>query len=120
MRKKILLVSRHAPYGTQIAREAIDATLAVAVYDQDLSLLFMDDGVFQLLSSQNGNTIAQKNIVATLGALPLYDVEKIYVHRESLHQRGLAIADLAIENLILLDDANTTQLFSEQAHILSF
>ncbi len=50
--KKLLFISRHAPYGSSLARDALDAVLASSAYDQQLSLLFMDDGVFQLLKNQ--------------------------------------------------------------------
>jgi tRNA 2-thiouridine synthesizing protein C len=60
MSKKILLVSRHAPYGNSTARESIDIALAAAAYDQDIGILFMDDGVFQLLKNQQSQHVDQK------------------------------------------------------------
>src|SRR5690554_7301836 len=77
MQKRILLISRHAPYGSSIAREALDAVLASAAYDQQISLLFMDDGVFQLLAEQDPGSIGQKSFASMLSALPLYDVTNI-------------------------------------------
>lgn len=120
MRKKILLISRHAPYGSSIAREALDAALASAIYDQDLSLLFMDDGVFQLLKEQQAHEIDQKSFASMLSALPLYDIEKIYIQRESLVQRKIEINELIIENAIVLDNAQISTLLNSQEHILSF
>lgn len=120
MGKKILFVSRHAPYGSSIAREALDAVLAAAVYDQDLSLLFMDDGVFQLLKGQEAAQIAQKSLSSSLPALPLYGVEKIYVHCESLEMRAITPADLVLDCIQLLSNQEVTLLFHEQDQILSF
>lgn len=120
MNKKILLISRHAPYGSNTAREAIDAALAASIYDQDLSILFMDDGVFQLLREQNAQGISQKNIAAILSSLPLYGVENIYVHQESLTQRCITHNELALEDLKLLSSIEITALLSQQEHILSF
>ena len=121
MRKKILVVSRHAPYGTSIARDAIDAVLASAAYDQDLSLLFMDDGVFQLISNQNPADIEQKNIGSMLKALPLYGVDNIFVHRESLIARGIAEDELLIPNLKILGGGSAVhKLIVRQDQLLSF
>jgi tRNA 2-thiouridine synthesizing protein C len=120
MRKKILLVSRHAPYGTTTAREALDSALAAAVYDQDISLLFIDDGVFQLLKSQSGREIAQKSLDAIISALPYYDIENIYIHTESLAQRHIVAEDIVVANVILLDNTAAAKLFEQQDHILSF
>lgn len=120
MGKKILFISRHAPYGSSVAREALDALLAAAVYDQDLSLLFMDDGVFQLLSKQDARGIEQKDFAATLPALPLYDVEKIYVHWESLQQRGIKTTELVLDSVQIIDSNAVSGLLAQQDQLLSF
>ena len=118
--KKILVVSRQAPYGTGVAREALDAALAAAIYEQDLSLLFMDDGVFQLLKGQDSGDISQKRISANLQALPLYGVEKIFVHSESLEMRKITTDELVLDDLQLLSSSEIGQLMSEHDQILSF
>lgn len=120
MKKKILLISRHAPYGQSIGKEAIDVALAAAVYDQNLSILFMDDGVFQLLKDQNAENIAQKNFASMLSALPFYDIENIYVHFESLEQRNIKPDELVIEDLQILNSLQVNLLMSQQEHILGF
>jgi tRNA 2-thiouridine synthesizing protein C len=120
MNKKLLFVSRHAPYGSSIAKEALDAVLAASVYEQTLSLLFMNDGVFQLLKEQDGAQIEQKSFSAMLPVLSLYDVERIYVHQESLLARNLQLDELAIEHITMLTNDQVGELFSQQDQILSF
>lgn len=120
MGKKLLFISRHAPYGSSIAKEALDAALAAAVYDQDLSLLFMDDGVFQLLQHQDPQSIAQKSFAAMLPVLPLYGIENIYVHQESLMLRGIPIDELVLEQVQLIDNCAIGKLMAEQDQLLSF
>src|SRR5690625_1703232 len=48
----------------------------------------MDDGVFQLLKNQDPQKLQQKSLSANLSALPLYEVENLFVHSESLTMRG--------------------------------
>lgn len=120
MGKKILFISRHAPYGSSIAREALDAVLAAAVYEQELSLLFMDDGVFQLLKNQEASAIAQKSLSASLPVLPMYGVERIYVHCESLAIRAISATELVLDEIELLNNQEISQLLQEQEQILSF
>lgn len=120
MKKKILLISRHAPYGKSTAREAIDIALAASVYDQDISVLFMDDGVFQLLANQHAQSIDQKNIASILTALPLYDIENIFVHQESLDARALTSTELILEDLQILNNEAVGSLLNQQDQILSF
>lgn len=118
--KKLMVISRQAPYGNQRAREALDVALVAATYDQDVSLLFMDDGVFQLLKQQQPDAIAQKNLAANLSALPLYGVDKIYVHCESLTQRGIAQGDLILDEIQRVDSQVLKYLLKEQDQLLSF
>ena len=120
MNKKILLISRQAPYGKSTAREAIDIALAASVYDQDIGILFMDDGVFQLLKNQQSQQIEQKNIASILPALALYGIENMYVHKESLDDRTLAINELILDDLQLLNNKDVGNLLSQQDQLLSF
>ena len=46
--KKFMFVNRKAPYGTIYALESLEVVLITAAFDQDVSLVFLDDGVYQL------------------------------------------------------------------------
>jgi tRNA 2-thiouridine synthesizing protein C len=92
--KKFLYVNRKAPYGTIYAHEALEVVLIGAAFDQDVSLAFLDDGVFQLVKNQNTNGIGVKNFSPTFRALGDYDVTKFFVEQESLDERGLTADDL--------------------------
>ncbi len=92
--KKFLYVNRKAPYGTIYALESLEVVLIGAAFEQDVSLVFMDDGVYQLTKNQNTEGIGMKNFSPTYNALGDYDVNKIYVDKESLEERGLSLDDL--------------------------
>jgi tRNA 2-thiouridine synthesizing protein C len=92
--KKFLYVNRKAPYGTIYALESLEVVLIGAAFEQDVALAFLDDGVFQLTSGQNTDGIGVKNFSPTFRALGDYDVNKLYVERESLEERGLSEDDL--------------------------
>nr|VFJ62438.1 MAG: tRNA 2-thiouridine synthesizing protein C [Candidatus Kentron sp. FW] len=92
--KKFLYVNRRAPYGSIYALESLEVVLIGAAFEQDVSLLFLDDGVYQLKKDQNTDGLDMKNFSPTYNALGDYDVNKIYVEQESLEERGLAIDDL--------------------------
>jgi tRNA 2-thiouridine synthesizing protein C len=92
--KKFLYVNRKAPYGTIYALESLEVVLIGAAFDQDVSLAFLDDGVFQLVKDQNTKEIGVKNFSPTFRALGDYDVTKLFVEKESLDERGLTEADL--------------------------
>lgn len=120
IQKKILFISRHAPYGTSLAKEALDAILAASAYDQNLSLLFMDDGVFQLLSAQDSRDLEQKNFAAMLSALSFYGINNIFVHLESLQTRQIMRNELALDCAQIINNTAAYNLLAQQDQLLSF
>jgi tRNA 2-thiouridine synthesizing protein C len=92
--KKFMYVNRKAPYGTIYAWESLEVVLIGAAFEQDVSMAFIDDGVYQLVKGQNTKELGIKNFSPTYTALGDYDVKKIYVEKESLEERGLTIDDL--------------------------
>jgi tRNA 2-thiouridine synthesizing protein C len=87
--KKFLYVNRKAPHGSIYALESLEVVLVGAAFDQDVSLAFIDDGVYQLMLNQDTSGIGVKNFSVAYKALGDYDVKKIYVEKESLELRGL-------------------------------
>lgn len=94
--KRFMYVNRRAPYGTIYALECLEVVLIAAAFDQDVSVVFLEDGVCQLKKDQDTTGIGMKNFSKTYRALDDYDVEKIYVEKESLEARGLSTDDLVI------------------------
>ena len=92
--KKFLYVNRKAPYGTIYAWESLEVVLIGAAFDQDVSLAFIGDGVYQIAKGQNTTDLGIKNFSPTYSALGDYDINKIYVEKESLEARGLTVDDL--------------------------
>ncbi|OOZ00203.1 sulfurtransferase complex subunit TusC [Solemya velum gill symbiont] len=92
--KKFMYVNRRAPYGTIYAWESLEVVLIGAAFEQDVSLAFIDDGVYQLVKGQDTAGVGMKNFSPTYAALGGYEVTKIYVEKESLEERGLTLDDL--------------------------
>jgi len=90
----VLVICRRAPYASSAARDAIDLTLACALFDLPVSLLLLDDAVLQLLPHQKSGSIRQKSPNAMLEALPMYDIEQIYTSTQSLALHGLEASSL--------------------------
>lgn len=92
--KNFLYLNRKAPYGTIYAWESLEVVLIGAAFDQDVSLAFVEDGVFQLTKGQDTAAVGMKNFSPTYAALGDYEVKKIFVEKESLEERGLSLDDL--------------------------
>tara|TARA_B100000949_G_scaffold192760_1_gene176808 strand:- start:70 stop:453 length:384 start_codon:yes stop_codon:yes gene_type:complete len=117
--KKFLYINRRAPHGTIYAHEALETVLIGAAFEQDVTLVFLDDGVFQLKKNQDTSEIGTKNFSKTYAALEMYDVEKLYVEKKSLEQRGLTQDDLSVDVKIVSSD-EIKKLISESEVILNF
>ena len=117
--KKFMFVNRTAPYGTVYALESLEVVLITAAFDQDVSVAFVEDGVWQLKKGQQTKGIETKNFSPTYRALEGYDVEKLYVERESLEARGLKEEDLIVD-VEVLPAAELGALMATQDVVLSF
>ena len=94
--KKIMHVMRRPPHGSIYSYEGLEMILIMASYDQDITLVFIDDGVYALKKGQDTDGIGIKGFAKTFLALDGYDVEKLYVERQSLEERGLKEEDLVV------------------------
>ena len=93
--------------------------LVGAAFDQDVSVAFIDDGVFEIQKGQDTGEIGMKNFSPTYRALEMYDVEKLYVSKESLDERGLSEDDLVVD-VEVLPDSQIADLMDEQDVIFTF
>ena len=92
--KTLAIVFTQAPHGNASGREALDLALLSASYDIPTELYFVGDGVYQLLANQQPQSIDSRDYISTFKALPMYDVEQIWVSEPDLTARGLHTDDL--------------------------
>lgn len=117
--KKFMFVNRKAPYGTIYALESLEVVLIGAAFEQDVTLVFMDDGVYQLKKGHQTKGIEVKNFQPTYRALEDYDVNKLYVEQESLEARGLNADDLVVP-VEVMSKAAIGKLMETQDVVLTF
>ena len=131
--KKFMYINRKAPYGTVYAWESLEVVLIGAAFDQQVSLAFVDDGVYQLMKGQDTTEVGIKNFSPTYAALGDYDVNKIYIEKESLEARGLTLDDLQHlvwedededwaekDSIRVVTSAELAEIFEQQDITLSF
>jgi len=90
--RNLLFVISHPPQRGALARELLDAVLVAGVFEQRVTLLFVGDGVYQLLDNRRRDD----NIARNFRALPSYDIDAVYVDRAALNERGLSAAQLVL------------------------
>jgi tRNA 2-thiouridine synthesizing protein C len=117
--KRFMYINRRAPYGTIYALESLEVVLIGAAFEQDVSMAFIDDGVYEIKKGQDTKGVEMKNFSPTYRALEMYDVEKLYVERESMEARGLTEDDFVVP-VQVLSSKELADLMEEQDVILSF
>lgn len=117
--QKLLYIFDASPYSTAKGVEALDALMIGATFEQDISVLFVFNGVFQLKSGQDLVGLKIKQYTRAFNALIDFEVSKVYVHDQSLIARGLTGDSLMID----CDVINSTQvaaLVAEQHRVFTF
>ena len=117
--KRFMFVNRKAPYGTIYALEGLEVVLVSAAFDQDVSMVFIDDGVYELVKGQATKAIDVKNFSPAYRALEGYDIEKLYVDEVSLQARGLTRENLIVP-VEVLNTAQMADLMTQQDVVISF
>lgn len=131
--KKFLYLNRRAPYGTIYAWESLEVVLIGAAFDQEVSLMFVDDGVFQLVKGGDTSELDMKNFTPTYRTLGDYGVRHMYVDKASLEARGLTQEDLIevawedweteeeVDNIVeIVDSEQATAVLKESDVVFSF
>ena len=116
---KPLFIQHHAPYVGYGALETLDALLVAAAFGQNPSVLFQGEGVWQLITPQQSQAIGRTSIVAQLAALPLYDVEDIYVDEASFILRGIDSSQLALAVTVITAE-NMAEFINQHAPLIRF
>ena len=117
--KTLGIVNLSSPMANNQGRESLDLALVAATFEQEVLLLFAEDGVFQLLKDTHPEHAGMKNFTPTLKALEFYDIEKIYVCKASLEARHIQPDLLAIE-VELVDRESLPHLMQQAHHWIRF
>ncbi|MEE8321548.1 MAG: sulfurtransferase complex subunit TusC [Gammaproteobacteria bacterium] len=118
-RKRFMIINHRPPHGTLHAWEALDLTLTAAAFEQEVSVVFMDDGVYQLIAGQDTRQIDIKDFSPAFRAFGDFDIHGVYVEAAAMTRRGLTTGDLLVDANLVDTDA-LSKLMSEQDIILHF
>jgi tRNA 2-thiouridine synthesizing protein C len=117
--KKVMFLMRKAPHGSIYSLAGLEAMLIMGAYEQDVSVVFVDDGVYAIKKDQETSEAGVREFSRTFRALQDHDVEKIYIDGQSMQSRGLSLDDLIIKPEVLEESA-IAKLMEEQDVILPF
>ena len=114
-----LIVLRSTPYGNTNAKDALDVVLTLAAFEQQPALLYQGLGVQQLLLDASMQS-PFKHVGKILGALPMYDVEQVYVDLASMEEYGILPQQLASLPVAchLLTSHQVSDLMHSHQHVM--
>ncbi len=128
--KKVMIVVRRAPHGTIYVHEALEVMLIVAAYNMEVSVVFIDDGVYALKKGQDTSGLGTKAFMSAFRTLVDWEVENVYVDKSALEARSMDISQLTeigvdddTDELVMpkaLDAREIHDLMQQQDSILSF
>lgn len=117
--KKYLLIFQTAPYHGTTAMEGLEMALGIAAFNQQVSILFTDNGILQLLPQQSAEVIAFKDFTKAYKGLDLFDIKDVYLDAESLKLYNLE-ADKLLLNHTIVDTQQINALINQHQIVLTF
>lgn len=119
MGNQVAILMRKAPYGTVYTAEGLRTLMGIGVFEMDISVLYVDDGVYALLKGQDPQALDMKPLGDAFPSLADFGVTKFYVHDASLAERGLTRADLVLDAEIV-DGARIAEIMSVCGKVVPF
>lgn len=119
MGNTVTVLMRKAPYGSVYAAEGFRSIMGIGVFEMDVSVLFVDDGVYALVKGQNPAGLDMKPLGDGFPMLADFDVNRFYVHDQSLSERGLTPDNLVMD-VEIVDDAGAARVLESSGIVLPF
>ena len=113
---KLMFIFKNGPHGDIQAYEGLEFVLITAAYEQDVTLAFVGDGVLALKKDQDTAELGIKGFMKTWRTLEDYDVEKLYVDKQSMDERGLTPDDLIVP--VEVKDAAEIKAVMNEQHVI--
>ncbi len=119
MGNTVAVLMRKAPYGSVYTAEGFRSMMGIGVFEMDISVLFVDDGVYALVKSQNPAALDMKPLGEGFPTLKDFGVTRFFVHAPSLAERALGPQDLVMD-VELVDDAGAARVLEAAGLVLPF
>ncbi len=119
MGNQVAILMRKAPYGTVYTAEGLRTLMGIGVFEMDISVLCVDDGVYALVKGQNPQALDMKPLGDAFPTLGDFGVNKFFVHDASLAERGLTRDDLVVDAAVV-DGAKIAEIMANCGKVVPF
>ncbi|MCH2190974.1 MAG: sulfurtransferase complex subunit TusC [Gammaproteobacteria bacterium] len=118
-KKKLLYVFDSGPYSSSSGSETLEAVLVGTNFEQDISLLFINNGLFQIKQNQDTDASLMRPFYKTFNALEDFEISKVYACDLSMSARGIATEDLMIP-VAVISSSQVCELLADQDRVFTF
>jgi tRNA 2-thiouridine synthesizing protein C len=116
---KVAVLMRKPPYGSVYTAEGFRTIMGIAVFEMDIAVLFVDDGVYALVKNQDPAKLDMKPLGDGFPMLSDFGVTQFYVHDQSLAERGLTLGDLVVP-VQVVDSLQIAAILQDCGKVLPF
>lgn len=113
--KSVLIIIDKAPYGYEDAFSGFFVEIACLNRELDSDVILIEDGVYAALDNQNSDDIKFPG-VGELTYL-IFPEGNIFVHKDSLKERGIDESDL-METVDIIDDEEMYGLIKSKENLI--
>ena len=92
--KSVLIRMSKSPLNGLVSGEQLETAMVAATFEQEVSILFIGDGIFNLLPTKEIKEVKGYNIEKMLLALPTFEVNDLFICERSLEQRKIGVSKL--------------------------
>lgn len=107
---RMLIIQQQSAWSGSSAREAQDLSMALAATDHQVTVLYRDAAVLQLLPLSH--TLAIKDFTKSQKLFDLYDIDSVCICQQALQKFQLSADQLRIETRVL-DQAGQQSLINQ-------
>lgn len=112
-------INTAAPWASDNARNALDMIMMAVSLDQEVQVIFCDDGVYQLLG-QHAQALESKNPLVKYRVLSdIFELDSLYVLDDALTQRHLEVEQLSLSAQVV-DAATMRNLLQQSDQVVRF
>jgi tRNA 2-thiouridine synthesizing protein C len=117
--KKIAVILSHSPFDGAISREAHDMIMALAAVEHQVTVIYQDAAVLQLLPVHRSAALGCKDYTPAQKLFELYEVAAIVADACAL-QLYQVVPEQCLIAVTAMADPDIQALLAQQQHILRF
>ncbi len=115
----LLIISSSPPYYTSAAQDALEAALSASNVGVEVTFVFVQLGLYQLLDKQDAIYLHKKSMAKQIKVMPLYDIERIFYVEDDITSLKLSSAAM-IDTALPISSVEFSQLCNTSTAVIRF